>query len=142
MYNICHTVEPELINFQTVLCNGVCAWIYPALASSCSLVQVTATDAEVQENTTRKEHESRKLNPQVWEKNPRPPSSLSTPRSPLQQLAEMMHYLQRAVVLAHRGGQWVLLQNACRALWNAVNSLVITLQGPRDVDSTCKEDSG
>ncbi|KGL78513.1 Putative uncharacterized protein C12orf63, partial [Tinamus guttatus] len=27
-------------------------------------------------------------------------------------------HLRRAVVLAHRGGHWTLLQNACRELWN------------------------
>ncbi|XP_015271758.1 PREDICTED: cilia- and flagella-associated protein 54 [Gekko japonicus] len=27
-------------------------------------------------------------------------------------------HLRRAVVIAHRGGHWTLLQNACRSLWN------------------------
>ena len=35
-----------------------------------------------------------------------------------------MTQLRRAVVLAHRGEQWTLLQNACRALWNTINTLV------------------
>ena len=26
--------------------------------------------------------------------------------------------------MAHRGEQWTLLQNACRALWNTINTLV------------------
>ena len=35
-----------------------------------------------------------------------------------------MTQLRRAIVLAHRGEQWALLQNACRALWNTINTLV------------------
>ena len=27
-------------------------------------------------------------------------------------------------MLAHRGEQWTLLQNTCRALWNTINTLV------------------
>ena len=30
-------------------------------------------------------------------------------------------------VLAHRGNSWILLQNACRVLWNAMSTLVNTL---------------
>ena len=36
----------------------------------------------------------------------------------------IMRHLQRAVVLASRGRHWTLLQNAARALWNTINSLV------------------
>ncbi|XP_009947172.1 PREDICTED: uncharacterized protein CFAP54, partial [Leptosomus discolor] len=32
-------------------------------------------------------------------------------------------HLRRAVVLAHRGGHWTLLQNACRELWNYTQEL-------------------
>ncbi len=34
---------------------------------------------------------------------------------------------QRAAVLADRGQLWILLQNVARSLWNAINSLAITV---------------
>ncbi|XP_024610168.1 cilia- and flagella-associated protein 54 [Neophocaena asiaeorientalis asiaeorientalis] len=34
-------------------------------------------------------------------------------------------YCRRAMVLAHRGGYWTLLQNCCRALWNFTQELQI-----------------
>uniref|UniRef100_H3B554 Cilia and flagella associated protein 54 n=1 Tax=Latimeria chalumnae TaxID=7897 RepID=H3B554_LATCH len=36
-------------------------------------------------------------------------------------------YFRRAVVLAHRGGHWTLLQNACHCLWNSFNLLSIDI---------------
>ncbi|XP_067998988.1 cilia- and flagella-associated protein 54 [Melanerpes formicivorus] len=36
----------------------------------------------------------------------------------LQYFTRIFLHLRRAVVLAHRGGYWTLLQNACRELWN------------------------
>ncbi len=30
-------------------------------------------------------------------------------------------------MLAHRGGNWILLQNICRSLWNAITILVNTI---------------
>ena len=32
-------------------------------------------------------------------------------------------------MLAHRGEQWTLVQNACRALWNTINTLVTVREG-------------
>ena len=32
-------------------------------------------------------------------------------------------------MLAHRGEQWTLVQNACRVLWNTVNTLVTAREG-------------
>ena len=32
-------------------------------------------------------------------------------------------------MLAHRGEQWTLVQNACRALWNTINTLVTAREG-------------
>ncbi|KAM6136893.1 LOW QUALITY PROTEIN: cilia- and flagella-associated protein 54 [Pterocles gutturalis] len=40
----------------------------------------------------------------------------------LEHFTKMLH-LRRAVVLAHRGGHWTLLQNACRELWNYTREL-------------------
>ncbi|XP_036879021.2 cilia- and flagella-associated protein 54 [Manis javanica] len=37
-------------------------------------------------------------------------------------------YCRRAMVLAHRGGYWTLLQNSCRALWNFNQELQILLK--------------
>ena len=39
-------------------------------------------------------------------------------------LQVIMSHLQRAVVLASRGRHWTLLQNAARALWNTINTLL------------------
>ncbi|XP_053319636.1 cilia- and flagella-associated protein 54 [Spea bombifrons] len=36
----------------------------------------------------------------------------------LDHLGKTFLHLKRAVVLAHRGGHWTLLQNTCRSLWN------------------------
>lgn len=54
-------------------------------------------------------------------------NSPQTPQSSLGKLTELMCCIQRAVVLAQRGRLWVLVQNACRCLWNAINALVSSL---------------
>ena len=38
-------------------------------------------------------------------------------------------------MLAHRGKNWILLQNVCRSLWNAVTTLVNTLRAPNHSSS-------
>ncbi|EHH21094.1 hypothetical protein EGK_04082, partial [Macaca mulatta] len=45
-------------------------------------------------------------------------------------------YCRRAMVLAHRGGYWTLLQNCCRALWNFTQELQIILKQAVDLDKT------
>ncbi|KAM6216446.1 LOW QUALITY PROTEIN: cilia- and flagella-associated protein 54 [Rhynchocyon petersi] len=42
-------------------------------------------------------------------------------------------YCRRAMVLAHRGGYWTLLQNCCRAFWNYTQELQILLQQAVDL---------
>ncbi|KFO31142.1 hypothetical protein H920_07436 [Fukomys damarensis] len=42
-------------------------------------------------------------------------------------------YCRRAMVLAHRGGYWTLLQNCCRALWNFTQELQILLSQAVDL---------
>ncbi|KFQ79512.1 Putative uncharacterized protein C12orf63, partial [Phaethon lepturus] len=41
----------------------------------------------------------------------------------LDHFTKIFLHLRRAVVLAHRGGHWTLLQNACRELWNYTQEL-------------------
>ncbi|KFW77945.1 Putative uncharacterized protein C12orf63, partial [Manacus vitellinus] len=41
----------------------------------------------------------------------------------LKHFTEIFLHLRRAVILAHRGGHWTLLQNACRELWNYTQEL-------------------
>ncbi|KAM9388154.1 cilia- and flagella-associated protein 54 [Phaethornis superciliosus] len=41
----------------------------------------------------------------------------------LEHCTKIFLHLRRAVVLAHRGGHWTLLQNACRELWNYAQEL-------------------
>ena len=62
-----------------------------------------------------------------------------SPSPPLRELAEMMSCLQRAVVLASRGRQWIQLQNAFRGLWNAIHTLLASVAGQGDASYT---DSG
>ncbi|XP_044083407.1 cilia- and flagella-associated protein 54 [Neovison vison] len=45
-------------------------------------------------------------------------------------------YCRRAMVLAHRGGYWTLLQNCCRALWNFTQELQILLKQTVDIYKT------
>ena len=57
-------------------------------------------------------------------------SCSSPPSQP--ELCQLFTQLKRAVVLAHRGEQWTLLQNACRALWNTINTLVTGVEGSEE----------
>uniref|UniRef100_A0A8W4FPJ3 Cilia and flagella associated protein 54 n=1 Tax=Sus scrofa TaxID=9823 RepID=A0A8W4FPJ3_PIG len=43
----------------------------------------------------------------------------------LDHVMKIFLYCRRAMVLAHRGGYWTLLQNCCRALWNFTQELQI-----------------
>nr|XP_051701750.1 cilia- and flagella-associated protein 54 isoform X4 [Oryctolagus cuniculus] len=45
-------------------------------------------------------------------------------------------YCRRAMVLAHRGGYWTLLQNCCRAFWNFNQELQILLKQAMDLYKT------
>ncbi|KAM5335076.1 cilia- and flagella-associated protein 54 isoform 2-T2 [Glossophaga mutica] len=45
-------------------------------------------------------------------------------------------HCRRAMVLAHRGGFWTLLQNCCRALWNFTQELQILLRHSVDMCKT------
>ncbi|KAM4838472.1 cilia- and flagella-associated protein 54 [Urocitellus parryii] len=45
-------------------------------------------------------------------------------------------YCRRAMVLAHRGGYWTLLQNCCRAFWNFTQELQILLKQAVDLYKT------
>ncbi|XP_072255112.1 cilia- and flagella-associated protein 54 [Pyxicephalus adspersus] len=44
----------------------------------------------------------------------------------LEHLGKVFYHLKKAMVLAHRGGHWTLLQNVCRVLWNLVLELQVT----------------
>ena len=39
-------------------------------------------------------------------------------------------YLRRAVVLAHRGQHWTLMQNACRTMWNTAHTALTRAISP------------
>ncbi|XP_069766069.1 cilia- and flagella-associated protein 54 [Narcine bancroftii] len=51
-------------------------------------------------------------------------------------LSKAFLHFRKAVVLAHRGGHWTALQNACRLLWNCAHIAMMYITG---MDST-KED--
>ncbi|XP_018409374.1 PREDICTED: cilia- and flagella-associated protein 54 [Nanorana parkeri] len=47
----------------------------------------------------------------------------------LEHLGKVFDHLKKAMVLAHRGRHWTLLQNVCRVLWNLVLELQVTAKG-------------
>ncbi|XP_037702863.1 cilia- and flagella-associated protein 54 isoform X3 [Choloepus didactylus] len=51
----------------------------------------------------------------------------------LEHFTKIFVYCRRAMVLAHRGGYWTLLQNCCRAFWNFTQELQILLQQAVDL---------
>ncbi|KAM6383530.1 cilia- and flagella-associated protein 54 [Alca torda] len=54
----------------------------------------------------------------------------------LEHFTKIFLHLRRAVVLAHRGGHWTLLQNACRELWNYTRELqLIANHSHSDMDA-------
>ena len=74
-----------------------------------------------------------KPDPLTGEKFTRPPNP-GLPRCPLEVVRELMRCLQRAVVLAGRGRQWLVLQNSCRCLWNAIHCLLSFLTSGERTD--------
>ncbi|CAG2224860.1 unnamed protein product [Mytilus edulis] len=43
----------------------------------------------------------------------------------LESMKKSFAYFNRAIVLAHRGQHWTLLQNSCRALWNCAHTALL-----------------
>ncbi|XP_058529629.1 cilia- and flagella-associated protein 54 [Ochotona princeps] len=60
----------------------------------------------------------------------------ATNMGPLDHFVKIFLYCRRAMVLAHRGGYWTLLQNCCRAFWNFTRELQILLQQAMDLYKT------
>ncbi|XP_040836382.1 cilia- and flagella-associated protein 54 [Ochotona curzoniae] len=60
----------------------------------------------------------------------------ATNMGPLDHFVKIFLYCRRAMVLAHRGGYWTLLQNCCRAFWNFTRELQILLQQAMDLCKT------
>ncbi|KAL2775883.1 cilia- and flagella-associated protein 54 isoform 1, partial [Daubentonia madagascariensis] len=54
----------------------------------------------------------------------------------LDHFMKIFSYCRRAMVLAHRGGYWTLLQNCCRAFWNFTQELQILLKQAVDLYKT------
>ncbi|XP_029811624.1 cilia- and flagella-associated protein 54 isoform X2 [Suricata suricatta] len=54
----------------------------------------------------------------------------------LDHFTKVFLYYRRAMVLAHRGGYWTLLQNCCRAFWNFTQELQILLKQAVDLHKT------
>jgi hypothetical protein len=52
-------------------------------------------------------------------------SSLVNPKMALDMLTKTFQFFKRAIVLAHRGQHWTLLQNSCRALWNCAHTALL-----------------
>uniref|UniRef100_UPI00398F6EC5 cilia- and flagella-associated protein 54 isoform X3 n=1 Tax=Pristiophorus japonicus TaxID=55135 RepID=UPI00398F6EC5 len=46
-----------------------------------------------------------------------------------QQLNKAFVYFKKAMVIAHRGGHWTILQNACRLLWNCAHVAMMYVTG-------------
>ncbi|XP_053442300.1 cilia- and flagella-associated protein 54 [Nycticebus coucang] len=70
------------------------------------------------------------------------PSGLSTKEkdrgtsSLLDHFLKVFSYCRKAMVLAHRGGYWTLLQNCCRVFWNFTQELQILLKQTVDIYKT------
>ncbi|XP_054552087.1 cilia- and flagella-associated protein 54 isoform X2 [Talpa occidentalis] len=60
----------------------------------------------------------------------------TTTSSLLDHFTKVFLYIRRAMILAHRGGYWTLLQNCCRALWNFTQELQILLKQAVDLYKT------
>ncbi|XP_023572354.1 cilia- and flagella-associated protein 54 [Octodon degus] len=58
------------------------------------------------------------------------------PNLGLDHFMKIFLYCRRAMVLAHRGGYWTLLQNCCRTLWNFTQELQILLNQAVDLYKT------
>ncbi|XP_014445728.1 cilia- and flagella-associated protein 54 [Tupaia chinensis] len=54
----------------------------------------------------------------------------------LDHFVKIFLYYRRAMVLAHRGGYWTLLQNCCRAFWNFTQEVQILIQQAVDLYKT------
>uniref|UniRef100_H0WSX3 Cilia and flagella associated protein 54 n=1 Tax=Otolemur garnettii TaxID=30611 RepID=H0WSX3_OTOGA len=54
----------------------------------------------------------------------------------LDHFLKVFAYCRRAMVLAHRGGYWTLLQNCCRVFWNFTQELQILLKQTVDIYKT------
>ncbi|KAM5287902.1 cilia- and flagella-associated protein 54 [Ctenodactylus gundi] len=54
----------------------------------------------------------------------------------LDHFVKIFLYSRRAMVLAHRGGYWTLLQNCCRAFWNFTQELQILLNQAASLSRT------
>ncbi|XP_048409672.2 cilia- and flagella-associated protein 54-like [Stegostoma tigrinum] len=78
--------------------------------SSESIMNTPATQATTEESVPAAE-------------GPSMPSRCST--SMFNQLNKAFLHFRRAVVLAHRGGHWTTLQNACRLLWNSAHTVMV-----------------
>ncbi|XP_038666823.1 cilia- and flagella-associated protein 54 isoform X2 [Scyliorhinus canicula] len=52
------------------------------------------------------------------------------------QLGKSFLHIKRAVVLAHRGGHWTALQNACRFMWNCAHNAMMYITSVESLKET------
>ncbi|XP_072328039.1 cilia- and flagella-associated protein 54-like isoform X2 [Scyliorhinus torazame] len=52
------------------------------------------------------------------------------------QLGKSFLHIRRAVVLAHRGGHWTALQNACRFMWNCAHNAMVYVTSMESLKET------
>ncbi|XP_064633928.1 cilia- and flagella-associated protein 54-like isoform X3 [Lineus longissimus] len=81
---------------------------------------------EVEEDTPRTYRSDASSQPRQKPTDPKvEDSSLVNPKMALDMLTKTFQFFKRAIVLAHRGQHWTLLQNSCRALWNCAHTALL-----------------
>ncbi|XP_052780184.1 cilia- and flagella-associated protein 54-like isoform X4 [Mya arenaria] len=64
------------------------------------------------------------------QKTDQPDIGILTAQETLDAINKSFSFFRKAIVLAHRGGYWTLLQNACRGLWNSFHTALMRAYTP------------
>ncbi|XP_015482778.1 cilia- and flagella-associated protein 54 isoform X2 [Parus major] len=114
-YNI---LDPEIFslnNSGTVLAKDA---IEDNLGKSTTSLFEKSEGTETQTFTDKSSKNRNKRGRSRATKSPKEQGQFPSDTLLLKHFTSIFLHLKRAVVLAHRGGHWTLLQNACRELWN------------------------
>ncbi|XP_052282343.1 cilia- and flagella-associated protein 54-like isoform X6 [Dreissena polymorpha] len=59
-----------------------------------------------------------------------PDKAILTAQETMDSIKQSFIFFRKAIILAHRGGYWTLLQNASRALWNSLHTALLRAYTP------------
>ncbi|XP_068047777.1 cilia- and flagella-associated protein 54 isoform X1 [Anomalospiza imberbis] len=117
----CNILDPEIFslnNSGTVLAREAAEDnIGKPTLSHVEKSEVTETQTFTGKSPKTRNKQSRTTRSQTA-KTPKEQDKFPSNTLLLNHFTNIFLHLKRAVVLAHRGGHWTLLQNACRELWN------------------------